>query len=190
MISLPAAIKAEIERAYGQPIRYPADCERLALRIRETLNETIGVTTLKRLFGFVNDVKDPRMSTLDILARFCGFENYDQMKCKVAEEGDSDFEKKADILSSSLCEGAVVCFEYLPDRKVKLLYLGNSRFKVVESINGSLRKNDIITVTEFNLHFPLAVSNVKRNGENLGKYTAGKISGITSLYLEDSEENR
>ena len=80
MFSLPAAIKDEIERAYCEPLKYPAGCHRLALSIRVSLNETIGVTTLKRLFGFVSDVKEPRLSTLDILANYCGFGDYEEMK--------------------------------------------------------------------------------------------------------------
>lgn len=184
MFSLPAAVKAEIERAYGQPLKYPADCNRLALSIREKLNETIGATTLKRILGFVSDVKEPRLSTLDILAQYCGFNDYEEMKRRVAGSGDSDFEKEPDIKVSDLIPGSVVGFEYLPDRKVKLRYLGDSEFEVVESENGSLRKGDIITVSSFLENSPLMVSRVLRGSSDLGRYTAGKVSGIFSLYLE------
>lgn len=185
MFSLPAAIKAEIERAYGEPIRYPADCHRLALSVRESLNETIGVTTLKRILGFVSDVKEPRQSTLDILAKYCGFDDYEDMKRNVAGRGDSDFEEKADIVSADLLPGQQVTFEYLPDRKVKLRYLGNSEFEVVISENGSLLEGDIISVASFINNSPLIVSKVMRGGADLGRYTAGKVSGIYNLYLEE-----
>ncbi|MCH5214132.1 MAG: hypothetical protein J1E97_02990 [Muribaculaceae bacterium] len=187
MFTLPAAVKAEIERCYGQPLKYPADCHRLAINVRQTLNETIGVTTLKRILGFVSDVEEPRKSTLDILARYCGFTDYEEMKRKVAPGGDSDFEQDPDIDTSALLPGAVVRFEYLPDRKVKLRYLGNSEFEVVESENGSLQPGDIITVSNFVKDSPLTVSSVRRNGTDLGRYTAGKVSGITSLYLEEPD---
>lgn len=182
---LPDKIKDKIELSAGFQIRYPSDCERLAMEIRDKINETIGVTTLKRLFGFVSDVQAPRISTLDIIARFCDYEDYEGMKAIIAGSGDSGFEEEPDIVSSKLKVGTIVRFEYLPDRKIKLLYLGNSRFRVMESENGSLEVNDIINVSSFNNNAPLIVSEVNRNGTNLGRYTAGKVSGITGLYLEE-----
>ena len=189
MFSLPSAVKAEIERAYGVPILYPADCHRLSLSIRNSLNETIGVTTLKRLFGFVSDVIEPRRSTLDILARYCGFGDYEEMKRAVAATGDSDFESEPNIVVSNLSPGSIVGFEYLPDRKVRLRFIGNQEFEVVESVNGSLREGDIISVSSFIENTPLIVSKVMRDGTDLGRYTAGKVSGISSLYLEEPSEN-
>ena len=184
MFSLPAAVKAEIERIYGNQLKYPADCHNLALCIRESLNETIGVTTLKRLFGFVSDVNEPRMMTLDILARYCGYRNYEEMKRKVAAEGDSDFEKDPDIKVSALRPGSIVGFEYLPDRKVKLRFLGGSEFEVLACENGSLKEGDVITISSFVENSPLIANSVVRNGVDLGRYTAGKVSGISNLYLE------
>lgn len=187
MFLLPAAIKAEIERAYGQPLKYPADCQRLAMSIRERLNETIGVTTLKRLMGFVSDVQEPRLSTLDILARYCGFCDYDDLQRYVARAGDSDFEVEPDISASALAPGSIVGFEYLPDRKVRLRYLGNCEFEVLTCENGSLQAGDIITVTNFVAQSPLIVGRVMRDGVDLGRYTAGKVSGISNLYLEEPD---
>lgn len=178
---LPHAIKIKIGETLGTPIIYPGDCERLALDIRLRLNETIGVTTIKRLMGFANDVLDPRASTLDLLARYAGYSSYDVMKRDLCPEGDSDFENRPDIDSGDLTPGDRVTFEYLPDRKVTLRYLGLKEFEVLTSENGSLRKGDIVTVASFNRNHPLRINSVVRDGRNLGAYTAGKVSGLTSL---------
>lgn len=185
MFSLPTGIKTEIERVYGHALKYPADCHRLALSVRESINETIGVTTLKRLFGFVSDVQEPRESTLDLLARYCGYSDYNAMLSVLAAGGDSDFEKADGILTADLATGSRVSFEYMPDRLVRVIYLGNSRFEVIESRNGSLKPGDIITTAAFCLGFPLVVSNVERQGESLGRYVAGKESGLTSVHFEE-----
>ena len=186
MFILPDIVKQRIERQIGHPIAYPADCERLAMSIRSALNETIGTTTLKRIFGFVSDVDAPRLSTLDILSRYCGFDSYDDMKKSLVREGDSDFEDEPDIVSDRLPAGAVVRFTYLPDRLVALRHLEGSKFTVVESENGSLRVGDTVTIPCFYRAMPLIVTEVVRNGENLGRYVAGKVSGLTSLELADS----
>lgn len=179
--SLPKAIKNKIGETLGTPIRYPSDCERLALDIRTRLNETIGVTTIKRLFGFANDVLDTRKSTLDLLARYAGYPGYDEMKSDICPEGDSDFEDEPDIDAADLNPGDKVTFQYLPDRKVRLEYIGGNNFKVTLSENSSLREGDIISVACFNLNHPLRINSVIRDGRNLGAYTAGKVSGLTSL---------
>ena len=187
---LPIKVQEEVAKVYGQRIQYPSDCERLSLSIREKLNETIGITTLKRLFGFVSDVQEPRTVTLDILARYCGFQNYAEMLKTLTGSGDSGFEEAPDIESSTLPIGAKVMFEYLPDRRVELLYVGDLNFKVTESEKGSLQKDDILTISCFNRNQPLIVSNVKRGDEDLGRYVAGKVSGLTALYLEEPFKNR
>lgn len=178
---LPQTIKNKIGETLGIPILYPGDCERLAIDIRVRLNETIGVTTIKRLMGFASDVAEPRKSTLDLLARYAGYDCYDSMTRDLCPEGDSDFEKKPDIDPVDLNRGDKVVFSYLPDRKVELEYLGDNNFKVTSSENGSLCKGDIVTVSCFNLNRPLKISNVERDGESLGRYVAGKVSGLISL---------
>lgn len=184
---LPHAVKVKIGDTLGSPIIYPGDCERLALDIRLRLNETMGVTTIKRLMGFASDVAEPRKSTLDLLARYAGYDCYESMLRDLCPGGDSDFEEKADIASTDLVPGQQVAFEYLPDRKVKLRYLGNSEFEVTESENGSLKVGDTVTVSSFINNSPLVVSKVMRDGVDLGRYTAGKVSGIFNLYLEEPD---
>lgn len=184
MFILPQIIKKRIEKQIGHPIAYPSDCERLAINIRYSLNETIGVTTLKRIFGFVDDVASPRASTLDILARYCGYDTYEEFKKILLKEGDSDFENVPDIVSANLAPGAVIKFTYLPDRKIVLIYEGKLKFRVTDCENGSLRNNDILTISYFNKNMPLIVTDVERDGKSLGRYVAGKTSGLISLDLE------
>lgn len=186
---LPHAVKIKIGETLGTPIIYPGDCERLALDIRLRLNETIGVTTIKRLMGFASDVAEPRKSTLDLLAHYAGYDCYDSMTRDLCPGGDSDFEKEPDIVVSRLSPGTVIGFEYLPDRKVRLRYIGEYEFEVLESENGSLQKGDIISVSSFMDNEPLIVGRVMRGGSDLGRYTAGKVSGISKLYLEEPSEN-
>lgn len=180
---LPSAVKRKIEETFGAPVRYPADCERLALDIRNRINETIGVTTLKRLFGFADDVLNTRISTLDLLARYVGHYTYSDLLEQICPTGDSDFEEAPDIDIKQLKKGDIITFEYLPDRKVSIQYLGNDCFKVTASEKSSLIPGDIIVAFSFTLHHPLRIRSVIRNGKDLGGYVAGKVSGLTSLVL-------
>lgn len=178
---LPQAVRDKLGQKLGVRIQYPSDCERLSRDISNKINETIGVTTLKRLFGFADDVKSPRISTLDIIARYSGYASYDDMLQQLGVKGDSGFDNCTDLTADSLEIGDKVIFSYLPDRRVVIEYMGNDSFRVEESLKGSLKAGDVLTITVFSLHHPLYVQDVKRNGESLGRYVAGKVSGLTSL---------
>ena len=178
---LPKEVIEKIGEKLGSPIQYPSDCERLSADIGSRLNEIIGVTTLKRLFGFVNDVKVPRQITLDILARYAGYDSYDVMIDELGVKGDSGFEDEPDVDSATLNHGDRVVFTYLPDRKVTTEYLGNLRFRITESLGSSLRAGDIAVISSFSLYQPLKMESVIRDGEDLGRYVAGKVSGLTSV---------
>ena len=180
---LPQKVIDKLGETLGNPIRYTSDCERLSADISKRLNEIIGVTTLKRLFGFARDVNTPRPITLDILARYAGFDSYEIMLRELGVEGDSGFESDPDIDSACLNKGDKVVFTYLPDRKVTLLYLGDSKFEVMESLGSSLQAGDCIVIPFFYLNQPLMMDNVTRGDKDLGRYVAGKVSGIKSLSI-------
>ena len=59
-----------------------------------------------------------------------------------------------------------------------MVYLGANRFRVQESINSKLRAGDELTATHIVQGYPLLVSDVLREGQSLGSFTAGKAQGI------------
>ena len=62
-------------------------------------------------------------------------------------------------------------------------YLGKQHYRVVESLNSKLQVGDEIEILNFVLHHPLLVLNVWRNGESLGQFTAGRVSGLSSIRI-------
>lgn len=181
-IMLTPVIQQLLEKRLGHDIRYPSDCERLAIDIANTTNQNIGVTTLKRLLGFIEDVKEPRLSTLDIIACYLGYRNYDVLLQQLTDvNNSSSFTKVEELSAKDLIVGQQVEFEYSPDRQIRVIYVGDSLFEVQESRNSKLERGDILEVYHFIINYPLLITNVARNGVNLGQYTAGKISGLTSI---------
>lgn len=66
-----------IEQVVGRKMRTPKDFDFLSERIFETLHQNISATTLKRLWGYLSEPVTPRASTLNLLAQFVGFENWE-----------------------------------------------------------------------------------------------------------------
>ena len=158
--------------------RLSADCEYLALDIESVTGEHIGVNTLKRLLGFIDDEREPRTSTLDVIARYLGFDNWDVLSI-YDNQSNSSFESSSEeIRVSELSEGQCVQISYLPDRRLVMAYQGNGRFLVQMSENSKLLAGDELTITHIVQGYPLLVTEVIREGKSLGSFTAGKAQGI------------
>lgn len=182
-MTLPFHIVQLLKRKSGNELRQPSDCEILSLDIEGKTGVHIGATTLKRLLGFAQDDRTPHTSTLDALARYLGYAHWDELS-KVEDKGNSDFDAPEDELrSADLQYGDDVEITYLPDRRLVLRYFGNCRYRVIESENSKMKKDDEAEILSFVLHHPLLVVNVWRNGECLGQFTAGRVSGLSSIKL-------
>ena len=182
-MKLPFHIVQLLKSKSGSELRQPSDCEYLSLDIESKTGVRIGATTLKRLVGFAQDERTPHQSTLDALARYLGYAHWDEL-AKIEDKGNSDFDATEDeVRSADLQPGASVEITYLPDRRVVLLYLGDCRYRVTESENSKLQKDDEVEILNFVLHHPLFVVNVWRSGESLGQFTAGRVSGLSSIKL-------
>jgi hypothetical protein len=182
-MKLPFHVIQLLKRKSEHDLRLPSDCEYLALDIESKTGVRIGSTTLKRLLGFAPDERTPHSSTLDAIARYLGYAHWDELS-KIEDEGNSDFDAHDDELrSADLQLGASVEITYLPDRRLVLQYLGDNHYRVIESQNSKLQEGDEVEILSFVLHHPLLVISVCRNGESLGQFMAGRISGLSSIKL-------
>ena len=182
-MKLPFHIIEMLKRKSNCDLRLPSDCELLSLDIASKTGVRIGATTLKRLVGFAMDERTPHTSTLDTIARYLGYAHWDELS-KIEDEGNSDFETTGEeIRSADLPTGACIEFTYLPDRLVRMIYLGDCHYRVVESQNSKLQVDDEVEILNFVLHHPLLVINVWRSGTSLGQFTAGRISGLSSVVV-------
>ena len=180
-MKLPFHIIELLKRRSGNDLRIPSDCELLSLDIQSKTRVRVGATTLKRLLGFAQDERTPHASTLDAIARYLGYAHWEEL-AKIEDQGNSDFNSSDDeVRSADLQVGKVVEIAYLPDRVVTLRYLGNNRYKVEQSQNSKLQADDEVEILNFVLHHPLLVVQVWRNGESLGQFTAGRVSGLSSI---------
>lgn len=171
-------VRESLSERLGHAIRVPADCEQLALDIESVTGEHLGVNTMKRLLGFLEDERNPRTSTLDVIASYLGYENWETL-CIFDDKSNSSFDAMDDELRlESLSVGQLVRISYLPDRWLIMKYQGDCRFIVLSAENSKLCADDELIITHIVSGYPLYVSEVKRKGKTLGSFTAGKSQGI------------
>ena len=182
-MKLPFHIIEMLKHKSGNDLRLPSDCEFLSLDIESKTGIHIGATTLKRLVGFAKDEREPHASTLDAIAHYLDYAHWEELK-QVEDKGNSDFNTSDDeIRSADLLPNTIVEITYLPDRIVRMQYLGNQHYHILESQNSKLQVGDEVEIMNFVLNHPLLALNVWRNGASLGQFTAGRVSGLSSIKI-------
>ncbi len=147
------------------------------------MGERVGVSTLKRLMGIFADERTPRISTLDIIARYLGFENWDTLSA-LDDKSNSAFEADGKLIATELSVGQRVEVLYEPNRRLVLEHTEGDRFVVREAENSKLLKGDELRFTHLASGYPLFVSQVERDGADLGQFTAGIKQGVRYKVLQ------
>lgn len=180
-------LKAVAEKTVGRKMHTPRDFDFLAIRIFDSTHTYISPTTLKRLWGYLSNDNSyqPRKSTLDLLATYVGYKDFDTfcLTSSSNSEVNSDYIKSPTLYVTSLEIGHFVKLMWSPDRCVKVRYLGDDMFEVVESINSKLQEGDRFCCGCFIDGEPLYLTRLVRNGQALGVYSCGQDGGI-KFYAE------
>ncbi len=180
---LPQSIISKILAKYGKDEVNSADCASLAGSIG------IGETTVKRMLGLVGEnsvekFRTPHVSTMDILSKWLGYDNYKALLKEIGEQDySSEFTSMESIEVADLDEGTQVQIKYEPARVIVMTYLGDRVFMINESKNSKLRKGDRIKVCHLVLGQELIVSEIIRDERNIGGYRGAKDGGLTCLEI-------
>lgn len=166
--------------AQGQGVRYPKDCDSLAAHISQACKTHISGSTLRRLFGFVRGVHEPRQYTLDILAEYLGYKSW-QLLLNSFEKEELREEKIIERLTpQQIKAGQIVTVSYEPRKVIELKRHGKS-FYVLSTNEKKLQLNDEVKYKLLELHYPLTFTHVIRQGSSIGRLQVAAVSGITCI---------
>lgn len=176
-----------IEMALGIKMNTPKDFDFLRGCIFSRLNVWVSTTTLKRIWGYLKDDVHPRQGTLDILARFIGFGDYENFLHSM-DEGvglqSSPVMSRRISVHDELKEGDRLRLFWQPNRVCELLYLGNLDFKVLSSSNTRLQAEDTFKCSLVIEGEPLYLDHLVQGGQPPTAYVCGKKSGVRFERLE------
>lgn len=88
---------------------------------------------LKRLWGYIVEPVTPRQSTLDVLARFCGWEDYANFSAGDMPEIESGNIGSRSLHAEEMTTGARVRLFWHPARVCEIEYMGGNDWKVIYS---------------------------------------------------------
>ena len=126
-------LKSLVEQKYGKLLATTTDFEEFSFFLERHTGYSVSASTLKRLYGYVNDDHKPRMMTLDILSQYIEHKNYMEFKqwLKTSTRYNSSFFKASQLVSSDLKKGAEVAIGWSPNRILRLRYLGESTYEIL-----------------------------------------------------------
>lgn len=173
-------LKTEIEQSTGRSMQCPCDFDWLSLNVKQRTGERISPSTLKRLWGYMKDGGRPRQFTLEVLARFLGYSNYETFLQNRKKSDSSLIFNNGSLSTETLKTGDWLIVRWQPDRKLVVCYCGQGRFRVMESENTKLSVGDTFMCHVFINHEPLYISQLIHDNNSLPVgYVAGKHNGIT-----------
>lgn len=173
-----AHLRTAVESVAGRPLRSPMDFDWCSLRIAERCGERISPTTLKRLWGYLDEGHAPRLSTLSSLARFLGARDWEDW----LRSSDSAFLTATLIHTEQLDAGSHIELTWKPDRRCRVEYQGDGWFVVREAIHAKLPVGARFRATLFTAGHPLYLSGTLPVGEPF-TYIAGRSQGLSSVQI-------
>ena len=176
----------EVEKKYGRPIATSKDFNTLSEVLDHECHEVLSSATLKRLWGYVTLRTTPRKSTLDILSKFIGFNDFSNFRVTLLGKADdtSGYLDTTYLAAEDIPVGAVLRIGWEPNRLVRLRNTGAGWFEVIENHNSKLREGDRFETSCFFKELPLVLPFILRGEETLPSYIAGKRRGLNLIAVE------
>lgn len=104
-------LKFLIEQEYGKTLNTTTDFEEFSIFLHKRTSKNISASTLKRLYGYVNDDHKPRITTLDTLAEYIGHNNFKDFTLwlKNSTQYNSSFFMAEQLISYELPQFGISC---------------------------------------------------------------------------------
>lgn len=176
------AIIDDIKRKCGLLFDKAGDFGLLSAYIFKETGRTIGVTTLKRLFNYINDERKTSEYTLNTIALYIGYPSWEDYSSIKKNDSVWGYEDET-IYISALEIGTRISIKYL-NRIVTFEVCemeGRNVLKVISSLNSSLKEMDVLFVYKIKKGNILEAEKVLR-GSDIGNYrTNGEVKIVTVI---------
>ena len=171
----------EIETALHRQMKTPKDFDYLKERIYARLHILVSSTTLKRLWGYLDEGVTTREKTLDVLTQFLGYRNWEEFTHQVQNQEEpqsSPVMNRKISVKDDLVLGDCIRLTWQPGRVCDIEYLGDLRFKDIASENTRLQAGDTFQCSLIVEGEPLYLDNLIQGQKQPTAYVCGKKTGV------------
>ncbi len=175
-----AELKSRIEDDMKRKMRTPNDFIFLSGAIWDRTHQTMSPTTLKRLWGYIDGADTTRNSTLNILSRFLGFDDWEAFNKHLEGSGSSPV-VSPHISTDELQESDLVFVSWQPNRRCTFRYLGDSKFVVEQAENSKLKVGNTFYCSLFILNEPLYLTDLVQGKNPPVAFVVGNRDGLCEI---------
>ena len=177
------SLRRDIEQRMGVALQSPADFEHLIQQIWDKQHSVLSLSTIKRIWGYVQSNGVPRLSTLNTLSQFLDYADWNAYLVALEEraEGESGMFVGEGIRTSELQSGERIEVTWQPNRHCVFRYLGNNHFVVEEAKNAKLQEGNTFDAACFIIGQPMYLDHLLLADGTRTSYVAGKRHGLTSV---------
>lgn len=184
-----AALRQSIEEAIGRQMLTARDFDLLSERIFARVGEMVSRNTLRRIWGHMDEEREPRVSTLSILARFIGYADLNAFLNNTMRNGDGDssspFLGRRLSVIDGLTRGDRLRLTWQPGRVCDVQYNGSQHFSVIHSENTRLKEGDTFLCSMIIEGQPLYLDQLQQGDSPSTAYICGKRGGVMFEHLKD-----
>ena len=177
---------------YGHVPTTPVEFNALCHDILQKTGKQISLSSIKRLWGYVKYDGFPSITTLNTLAHYNGFRDWETFRTKSSGKylnQDSSFLNDSVINSEMLNIGDHLILSWSFDKQCEIECIAPSRFRIVATNNIKLQPDDTLTLHSVSVGLPLYITHIERNGLSLPAYIGAKKGGITSIEIIHLDED-
>lgn len=183
------ALKALIDKTnqkFGFTPSSPTEFNELIVSIFNYTGRTISLSTIKRLWGYIDYDGFPTATTLNILAQYNGYADWNAYMLKGESpdhEDDSGFMEDTVIDATKIKEGEKMRLQWSSNKMCDIECIAPMRFRVIKSRNIKLKEGDTFSFRTISIGMPIFVRDILRDGIFLPAYVGAKKGGLQSVTM-------
>ena len=162
----------------------PTEFNELSRQIEKKTGRSISLSSIKRIWGYVRYEGFPSVTTLNNLAKYNGFKDWNAFlssKTVTRLNEDSGFFEESVVNPVDLKPGDRLLLKWGKDKSCEIECTLPMRFRVKKSHNIKLEAGDVFTLHTLCLGHPIYISDIVRGDTILPAYIGAKKGGLTSL---------
>lgn len=181
-------LKKQVEKvAYRKPST-PNDFEYLSEVILKKTRENISKTTLMRIWSYIKENSQTRISTLNILSRYLNFRDFEAFQ-EFLENNNEESQQVLNplIRTDQLKIGQCIEIKWNPNKRMVVEYKRKDLFEVKISENSKVKIGSTFTCSQIIQGQPLHIFDLTYKDEFFDCYVIGQNHGITDMHICDEQ---
>ena len=183
-------LRHDVIDSFGMELDTPKKFEILSEEISLRTKRLLSISTLKRIFGYIEGYEGIRGDSLNILSQFLGYPDwrtFEADRCGDEKDRSSHFIITDALLAENIVPGDTIEIRWNPKRRLLLKCVGDGEFDVIEAENSKITVGDTFRCERFIIGEPLYINNLIHQGGVPAFFVAGKKGGLTQVELNSGQ---